>query len=425
MRKRLRECKKPKGLLNGDIWPELLMEVVDEVAPPLTNIINEALNTCRWPKIWKTEVVTVIPKNKSPSTLGETRNISCTPLFSKILEHFVLLRVRSEVVIRNNQYGSTAGVGTNHYLAQAWTDILEKLDQENSSCCLVSVDFAKAFNTMCHGACLKALRAAGGSPHSIAMTAAFLTDRKMEFKVGNTLSSARHLKGGAPQGTLMGNFLFILTTDNIDADDPIITDPMPVQRPIMSPLARPNPHRCQSPLRSGVVPVDASTPVRGMIPDLEDSFSYVNAHRQPYNRLEDSIDQDAASLTLNGIEMDALNPPGSAWKKVDQTDLKYVDDIMAIEHLPITSGYNVFSTSRTKLFIHAYQSESFFNRVKSAAENIGMRVNDNKTQMLCLAGNNLKDINTYMHLPDGSRIEGQDTLKQLGFIFGRLSLIHI
>ena len=98
--KRIRECKKPKGLLAGDLWPELLMETSSDVAPPLTDTINAAMSQTCWPDVWKREEVTIIPKVQTPSSLSETRKISCTPVFSKILEHFVLQQLREEVTIK-------------------------------------------------------------------------------------------------------------------------------------------------------------------------------------------------------------------------------------------------------------------------------------------------------------------------------------
>ena len=38
----------------------------------------------------------------------------------------------------------------------------------------------------------------------------------MRFKVYNHLSACREVKGGSPQGTKIGNFLFIATIDNIE-----------------------------------------------------------------------------------------------------------------------------------------------------------------------------------------------------------------
>ena len=73
------------------------------------------------------ETVPVIPNTAASFSLGETRNISCTPIFSRILEFFFQHRLREEVTIKTNQYGSTAGVGTSHYLAEVWNDITGRI----------------------------------------------------------------------------------------------------------------------------------------------------------------------------------------------------------------------------------------------------------------------------------------------------------
>ena len=41
----------------------------------------------------------------------------------------------------------------------------------------------------------------------------------MRVRVGNVFSDPKHVKGGSPQGSILGNYLFCLTTDNLDADN--------------------------------------------------------------------------------------------------------------------------------------------------------------------------------------------------------------
>ena len=59
------------------------------------------------------ETVTAIPKIDNPAAYGQLRNISCTPLFSKILEHFVLTRLQEEVRPGTNQFGGIKGSSNN------------------------------------------------------------------------------------------------------------------------------------------------------------------------------------------------------------------------------------------------------------------------------------------------------------------------
>ena len=79
----------------------------------------------------------------------------------------------------------------------------------------MSIDFSKAFNRVDHLTCLNALTLHGASTDTIGMVS-FLTNRRMIFKVNNSYSSERAVKGGSPQGTKLGNLLFILTIDNIE-----------------------------------------------------------------------------------------------------------------------------------------------------------------------------------------------------------------
>ena len=97
---KLKSCKKPKSVVEGDIPPELVSRFYDQLAVPLTYVYNQTLSQCSWPSLWKKETVSVIPKNSSPASMSELRNLSCTPLFSKVLESFILEKLKEEIKLR-------------------------------------------------------------------------------------------------------------------------------------------------------------------------------------------------------------------------------------------------------------------------------------------------------------------------------------
>ena len=103
-----------------------------------------------------------------------------------------------------------------HFLISIWERILSTLEDPATAMTLMSVDFSKAFNRVDHVVCLQALVENGTLTDSLAMISSFLKDRCMRFKVNNILSSERQVKGGSPQGTKLGNFLFIITIDRIE-----------------------------------------------------------------------------------------------------------------------------------------------------------------------------------------------------------------
>ena len=120
---RLRHCKKPKGRVYGDIPPKLIVPNADLLALPLCHIFNQSIQERKWPKMWKKEIVTVIPKIPAPNTLGDLRNLSCTPLFSKVLEFFVLEDLKSTVKLSTAQFGGVKGISTDHFLIESWQTI--------------------------------------------------------------------------------------------------------------------------------------------------------------------------------------------------------------------------------------------------------------------------------------------------------------
>ena len=141
---RLKTFKKTKSQVKGDIPPVLVDLMADILAIPLSYIFNLTLNTISWPKLWSLETVTAIPKNFAPSCLGELINLSCTPLFSKVLESFVLARLKEDVSLSTQQYGGIKGISTEHFLVDTWNSLLNALEEEGSAANLISVDFEKA-----------------------------------------------------------------------------------------------------------------------------------------------------------------------------------------------------------------------------------------------------------------------------------------
>ena len=126
--RQLRVMRKPRSMVPGDIFPQLVSNYNVALSFPLTVIFNAVTDQFHWPVCWKREFVTIIPKGPSPESLGQCRNISCTNLFSKVLESFMLDWSWSQIGsnMRPNQYGGMKKCGTDHFLSHLWTDLLEK-----------------------------------------------------------------------------------------------------------------------------------------------------------------------------------------------------------------------------------------------------------------------------------------------------------
>ena len=54
---------------------------------------------------------------------------------------------------------------------------------------------------------------------TISLVSAFLHGRTMAVKMGREMSEPRLICGGSPQGSILGNYLFCITTDGLGQDD--------------------------------------------------------------------------------------------------------------------------------------------------------------------------------------------------------------
>lgn len=132
-----------------------------------------------------------------------------------MLERFVFARINDETSLADSQYGGRKKCGVDHMLINMWETILSDKDSPASASCIVSLDFEKAFNRLNHDACILALERHGALILSVKLVHSFLQNRLVYARVGSTLSSALKIFGGSPQGSILGNLLFTITTDNL------------------------------------------------------------------------------------------------------------------------------------------------------------------------------------------------------------------
>ena len=120
--------KKPRSMVEGDIDPRLVGAFSDILAIPLHFIYQQVYDQLVWPSLWSTETVTLIPKVPAPDSLAQLRNLSCTPLFSKCLESFVLEGLKEKVKLGRSQFGGIKRTGVNHLLIETWNEIMQALE---------------------------------------------------------------------------------------------------------------------------------------------------------------------------------------------------------------------------------------------------------------------------------------------------------
>ena len=361
VRDRILSFRKPKSMVEGDIPPSVVNRVAQFIACPLASIYNDITRNHDWPSSWKVETVTPIPKKSMPQSPDDVRNISCTQLFSKIYESFVLTWLGNSSSMRPNQYGGVKGSGTEHFLLQLWQDVLENSDDSRASTLISSIDYSKAFNRLDFVRCLNALKAKGVGQELLNIIASFLSGRRMTVKVGDAKSSLKDIEGGVPQGSLLGVHLFNSTIDNFEAfaRDAHEYGPWPAET--LSPE-----ELLQLPAD---LPVNVTTATRD--------------HKHLPIFRERAI----------GVQ-------------------KYVDDNILVEKINFdrvrTDGY----TFRT---IQAIKLQNVFRQIVARAEIYGMAVNASKTQAMLISEVKSYIPQAYFYDSNGVKITTRSEMKILGF----------
>ena len=88
---KIKSVKKTKSTLPIDLPDRLRNECSLDIAEPMTDIINACLREGVFPKMWRREWVTPVPKIKGPlKTLNDVRKIASTSDYPKIFEKFLI-----------------------------------------------------------------------------------------------------------------------------------------------------------------------------------------------------------------------------------------------------------------------------------------------------------------------------------------------
>ena len=383
--------------MEGDLLPRLMKECHKQAAVPAWFIFNAVFASGSWPTKWKTETAVIIPKNANPTDLSECRNISCTPFLSKVLEGVLLDDLRSELDIDPVQYGGIKQSSVDHLLVDMFDNILKPLDVGDPSL-VVSIDFEKAFNRLDHNECLAQLRRLGASPASISLVKSFLTNRSMRVKIGNSLSDPRLLKGGSPQGSILGCLLYCVATQQLDLNLRARAGTTPASPGLASPLSTTNSSGEGMNIHDNMAgPLDAA-------PSPESTSS------------DDSFNTAPGTPLLSPLAVDELSTLRLAL-------FKYIDDTTVVENVDKNSTVKHFTVSTTKEEVPAIAMSTLMAGVVQRALDIGMRINGKKTQAVCISPNN--GCHSFSQLlVAGSIVKSADTMKLLGFMLGAAPGVH-
>ena len=216
--------KKTKTTLALDIPDKLRKEASVFMAKPLTDIFNSCLREGVYPRIWKHEYVTPVPKKKKDlKNLDDVRKIASTSDYSKAFEHILLKWINEDISknLSKRQFGGKKGVGTEHLIIALVDKIKKALDNpECDAAILSSYDWSGAFDRVDPTLAAIKLVKIGIRSSIVKVLIDFLNERKMTVKMNGEQSSTLGLIGGGPQGSVIGQLLYIIASDDVAEDTP-------------------------------------------------------------------------------------------------------------------------------------------------------------------------------------------------------------
>ena len=83
------KLKTNKSTVSGDIPASIIKKHAEFLCTPLANVLNTCISRGEYPKIWKQEIQTPVPKQYPPIRIDMLRNISNLKIFDKIAEMMI------------------------------------------------------------------------------------------------------------------------------------------------------------------------------------------------------------------------------------------------------------------------------------------------------------------------------------------------
>lgn len=197
-----------------DEIPVAILQKCD-LANTLAIIMQTSYDTGTLPTLWKTATVTPIFKKGSKLEPANYRPISLTSVVCKAMEKVIVHHIRkflaSHKIIGEQQHGFCPHRSTVSNLLSclsSWTasfNAREPID-------VIYLDYEKAFDKVPTTRLLQKLEFIGIRGKLLSWIEAFLRQRTLRVRVGETLSDQREIHSGVPQGSVLGPVLYIIYT---------------------------------------------------------------------------------------------------------------------------------------------------------------------------------------------------------------------
>ena len=172
-----------------------------------------------FPEAWRHSVIKPVLKYGKPQEKNSSyRPISLTCVLGKVTEKLVTnglsYYIEKKNLLTKVQTGFRRGKSTVDQLIRL-QDTINKYNNNKGYTVAVFIDFQSAYDMLWHNGLFDKLEKMGIRDNALLYIRNFLSNRSIQVRVGDTLSTPLFIKNGTPQGSIISPLLFLIMINDL------------------------------------------------------------------------------------------------------------------------------------------------------------------------------------------------------------------